>query len=90
MLCNYLCPRGYTATPRQLIKVVFGLRDTIHGTLIGDDSTLMDMDAPGCLPAGSTHRVEPLRNHPDPKHHDYFVTRETTVFREPLADGNYA
>lgn len=75
-------------TPRQMIKAVYGLRGALFShTLVGDDSTLMDMDAPALLPAGSTMRNEPLRNHPD--HHDYFVVFETLVYREPLADGSH-
>lgn len=42
--------------PRQLIKCVYGLRqaekETAHLTLIHNDSTLMDMDAPECMPGG--------------------------------------
>lgn len=64
-----------------MIKCVYGLRDDrTKLTLILDDSTLMDMDAPELLPAGSMVRVEPLRDHPD--HHDYFVIWETTVIRD--------
>lgn len=80
---------SHLGTPRQLIKCVHGLRDARSAlTLILDDSTLMDMDAPELMPAGSTVRLEPLRDHRD--HHDYFVVRETVVFRDPLADGSYA
>lgn len=45
-----------TGKPRQLIKCVHGLRGAenavTHLTLVGDDSMLMDMDAPECIPAG--------------------------------------
>ena len=48
--------RSAIGCPRQLIKCVYGLRqaerDAAHLTLIHDDSTLMDMDAPECIPAG--------------------------------------
>ena len=65
------------STPRQKIKVVFGLRnDPFWGRLIEDDSTLMEMDAPGVIPAGSSRPSYPsdeiLRRY----------TRETVVFRE--------
>jgi len=42
---------------RQLIKCVYGLRGDEHVTanlrLIHDDSTLMEMDAPVCIPTGA-------------------------------------
>ena len=64
------------STPRQKIKVVVGLRnDPSWGRLIDDDSTLMEMDAPGVIPAGSSRPAYPsdeiLRGY----------TRETVVFR---------
>lgn len=48
-------------TPNQLIKRVWGLgRKERHVdiTLCADDSTLMAMDAPECIPAGSMIRRE--------------------------------
>ena len=65
------------STPRQKIKVVVGLRnDPSWGRLIEDDSTLMGMDAPEVIPAGSSRPAYPsdeiLRGY----------TRETVVFRE--------
>ena len=43
--------------PRQLIKCVYGLRGdenvTANLRLIHDDSTLMEMDAPVCIPTGA-------------------------------------
>lgn len=54
-----------TTKPIQLIRKVWGLGRQPHAvdiTIIGDDSTLMDMDAPECIPAGSMisreHRFE--------------------------------
>lgn len=76
---------SHLTVPRQMIKCVYGLRDSKYPTglsLIHNDSTLMDMDAPELLPAGSTVRIEPLLDHPD--YHDYFVIRETVVFRDVL------
>lgn len=66
--------------PRQLIKCVYGLEgsSTDAPRLIWNDSTLMDMDAPEVLPAGSTRRLYP---HDELQAH---VTRETPCFREPL------
>ena len=51
-----------TPTVTQLIRKVWGLarapRPPIDLTLIGDDSTLMDMDAPMIIPSGSMRREE--------------------------------
>ncbi len=67
--------------PRQLIKCVWGLRgaESNHGlTVIVDDSTLMDMDAPSVLPAGSHRSYRPC---PD-QYQDWYSIRETTVLRD--------
>lgn len=48
--------------PAQTIRTVWGLgRDPVpflDMTLVGDDSLLMDMDAPDIVPTGSTKRHE--------------------------------
>lgn len=66
--------------PRQLIKCVWGLRGAESNfglTVIDSDSTLMDMDAPECLPAGSHYSCQPLFD-TDP---GYAYPRETITFR---------
>jgi len=50
-----------TCTPRQRIKVCFGLRGSDRNcglTLIQDNPLLMEMDAPVVIPAGSMLRKE--------------------------------
>lgn len=67
--------------PRQCIKCVWGLRgaESNHGlTVIVEDSTLMDMDAPTVLPAGSHRSYQPC---PD-QFPDWYSIRETTVLRD--------
>ncbi len=77
--------KPYTPTykPIQLIKKVWGLRGSEKNcglTLIHNDTTLMDMDAPEAIPAGSMRRYQPLPDS-DP---EYFTTRETVVLRGEL------
>lgn len=56
----------FPSKSRQLIKACFGLgphhRDPAFRA-INDDSTLMDMDAPISMPAGSTLRNEFVGTH---------------------------
>lgn len=71
---------GYISKPIQLIKKIYGLRGSADNhdlTLIQRDLTLMDMDAPASLPAGSTVRREPL---PD-TYPGYFQISERTFPR---------
>lgn len=73
----------FDLTPVQLIRKVWGLgrkKHCIDLTLVLDDSTLMDMDAPDVLPAGSTRREET----PAAGSHQtiYWAPRETIVARE--------
>lgn len=64
--------------PHQALKVVYGLKSDRYGmTFIGDDSTLMDMDAPECLPAGSHTAYQPMPDS-DP---GFWIVRETIAFR---------
>lgn len=74
-------PPVYREKPRQLIKCVWGLRGTESNyglTVIFEDTTLMDMDAPQVMPAGShiSHRSG-LAQYPEG-----YSVRESVVFRD--------
>lgn len=75
--------KRYDSTPRQLIKVAYGQKNSRHAcglVLAMEDLQVMEMDAPVLLPAGSTFRETPLP-YSDP---DYFFAKETLVFRDPI------
>lgn len=72
--------KDHVSKPIQLIKKAYGLRGSENNcdlTLVEGDLTLMDMDAPSSLPAGSTVRREPLPD-TDP---GYFLIAERTCYR---------